>query len=307
MQLSAIICTHNRAAYLGKAIDSLLVQDYSDYEILVVDNASTDETRSVVEARLPHPRLRYYYEPQLGLSVARNTGARETEGDVITYLDDDAIAASGWLSAMAAAFLAEPQLAIAGGRVSLLWPPGHCAPPWLSPSLAENLGVYDLGDRPRAITQANLTPRGLNYGIRRSFLRAVGGFDLNLGRVGKNLLSNEELRMTAIALKQGYGVRYLPDATVAHHVTPERLARRWFLKRGWWQGVSECYRERVAGRAGWRQFQRGGERLLRGLYKALKYAHDPALRFDNLVYAYGQIGYLLAAARGLVVPVPLKS
>ena len=307
MQLSAIICTHNRAAYLDKAIDSLLVQDYPDYNILVVDNASTDATRSVVEARLPHPRLRYYHEPQLGLSVARNTGARLTQGDVITYLDDDAIAAPGWLSAMAAAFLAEPQLAIAGGRVTLLWPPGYSAPRWLSPGLAENLGVYDLGDCPCAITQANLTPRGLNYAIRRSFLTAVGGFDLNLGRVGKNLLSNEELRMTAVALKQGYKVRYLPAATVAHHVTPERLARRWFLKRGWWQGVSECYRERVAGRAGWRQFQRGGERLLRGLYKALKYAHDPALRFDNLVYAYGQIGYLLAAARGLVAPVPLKS
>ncbi|MGB0562445.1 MAG: glycosyltransferase family 2 protein, partial [Spirulinaceae cyanobacterium] len=158
-----------------------------------------------------------------------------------------------------------------------------------------------------AITQANLTPRGLNYAIRRNFLESVGGFDLNLGRVGKNLLSNEELRMTAIALKQGHTVRYLPAATVAHHVTPERLERRWFLQRGWWQGVSECYRERVAGRTGWRQFQRGGERLVRGLYKALKYAHDPAIRFDNLVYAYGQIGYLLAAARGMIAPIPLKS
>ncbi|NEO86519.1 MAG: glycosyltransferase [Spirulina sp. SIO3F2] len=308
VQLCAIICTHNRAAYLGKAIKSLLVQDYPDYEIIVVDNASTDTTREVVDAHLPHPRLRYLYEPQLGLSVARNTGAQATQSEVLTYLDDDAIASPSWLSTIAAAFTANPQLAIAGGHVKLLWPEGQTAPPWLSAGLAGNLGAYDLGDRPLAITQPNLTPRGLNYAIRRSFLESVGGFDLNLGRVGKNLLSNEELRMTAIALKRQWQVYYLPQATVAHHVTPERLERRWFLKRGWWQGVSECYRERVAGRRkGWRQFCQGGERLVRGLYKALKYRHDPALRFDNLVYAYGQIGYLLAVARGLIAPVTLKS
>lgn len=307
-KLCAIICTHNRAAYLDKAIASLLAQDYPDYEIIVVDNASTDATRAVVDTHLSHPRLRYLYEPELGLSIARNTGAQATQSEVLAYLDDDAIASPGWLSAIAAAFMANPELAIAGGRVTLLWPAGRTAPLWLSAGLAGNLGAYDLGDRPCAITQPNLTPRGLNYAIRRTFLESVGGFDLNLGRVGKNLLSNEELRMTAIALKQQWQVSYLPDATVAHHVTPERLERRWFLKRGWWQGVSECYRERVAGRRqGWRQFSRGGERLVRGLYKALKYHRDPALRFDNLVYAYGQIGYLLAVARGVIAPITLKS
>jgi cellulose synthase/poly-beta-1,6-N-acetylglucosamine synthase-like glycosyltransferase len=223
------------------------------------------------------------------------------------YLDDDAIASVGWLTAIAQAFEQDAQLAIAGGRVTLIWPDGTEPPRWLSPGLASNLGAYDLGTVPQAITQPNLTPRGLNYAIRRTFLDQVGGFDLNLGRVGKNLLSNEELRMTEMALKRRWHVSYLPDAVVAHHVTPERLAPRWFLRRGWWQGVSECYRERVTGRAGWRQLARGSERIVRGLYKALKYRRDPALRFDNLVYAYGQIGYLLAAIRGLLWPVSLKS
>lgn len=307
MQLCAIICTHNRGAYLGKAIDSLLAQDYADYEVVVVDNASTDDTRVVVESRLGHPRLRYVYEPELGLSVARNRGAQETRGEILTYLDDDAIASPGWLTALAQGFVADDQLAIAGGRVTLIWPEGRAAPPWLSDGLAGNLGAYDLGQDVIPITQPNLTPRGLNYAIRRSFLESVGGFDLNLGRVGKNLLSNEELRMTEMALRRQWHVTYLPEAVVAHHVTTERLERRWFLKRGWWQGVSESYRERVTGRTGWGQFRRGGERMIRGLYKALKYAHDPAIRFDNLVYAYGQIGYLLSAARGLLLPVTLKS
>ncbi|NJK99043.1 MAG: glycosyltransferase family 2 protein [Spirulinaceae cyanobacterium SM2_1_0] len=303
LPISAIICTHNREQYLGAAIDSLLAQDYPEFEIVVVDNASSDGTRAVVEARQPHPRLHYCYEPVTGLSVARNTGAKQARGELLAYLDDDAEASPGWLTALHAGFAANEKLAIAGGKVTLLWPPGVTGPPpWLSPGLAGNLGAYDLGDHDRLITNPNLTPRGLNYGIRREFWQQIGGFDPNLGRVGKNLLSNEELLVTEMALKRGWQVAYLPAALVAHNVAPERLAKSWFLKRGWWQGVSECYREQLAGRAGWRQFGRGGERIARGLYKSLKNLHDPATRFDNLVYAYGQIGYLRAVLMVILSP-----
>ena len=135
--------------------------------------------------------------------------------------------------------------------------------------------------------------------MRRTFLTQIGGFDPNLGRVGKNLLSNEELFMTELALERGWQVAYLPEALAAHHVAPERLKPGWFLQRSWWQGISECYREEVAGRTGIGQFRRGGERLLRGLYKSFKYFPDPAQRFDNLLYAYGQIGYLGAVVQNL--------
>jgi cellulose synthase/poly-beta-1,6-N-acetylglucosamine synthase-like glycosyltransferase len=157
-----------------------------------------------------------------------------------------------------------------------------------------------LGNNIIYIEQPGLTPRGLNYSIRRSFLEEIGGFDPHLGRVGKNLLSNEELQMTEFALQRGWQVAYLPEALVAHNVAPERLQRSWFLNRGWWQGISECYREQLAGKAGIAQLQRGSERFVRGLYKALQYFSDPAERFDKLVYAYGQIGYLNAAIQGLL-------
>ncbi|MDX2099099.1 MAG: glycosyltransferase [Leptolyngbyaceae cyanobacterium bins.59] len=303
-QISAIICTYNRDAYLGGAIDSLLQQDLSDFaidfEIIVVDNASTDRTRSVVEERLPHPRLKYVYEPKVGLSVARNTGAKAAAAPILAYLDDDAVATPHWLRVLLTAYQENEKLAIAGGKVNLLWPDGVTCPQWLSENLSGNLGFYNLGDSPVLITQPGLTPRGLNYSIRQTFLDQVGGFDINLGRIGKNLLSNEELQMTERALELGWQVAYLPDALVAHHVAPERIDPNWFLKRGWWQGVSECYREQLSGRAGPRQFLSGGERFVRGLYKSLKYSGDPALRFDNWVYAYGQIGYLLAAVKGMV-------
>lgn len=298
-QIAAIICTHNRQAYLGAAIDSLLRQDWGEFEVLVVDNGSTDSTRQVVASRLPHPRLRYVYEPILGLSVARNRGAKETSAPLLAYLDDDAIASPQWLRVLVKAYAENEKLGIAGGKISLIWPDGVKSPNWLSDNLAGGLGAYDLGDLPISIKQAGLTPRGLNYSIRRDFLTQVGGFDTKLGRVGNKLLSNEELYMTELALQRGWQVAYLPEALVAHHVAPERLKPSWFLRRSWWQGVSECYREKVAGRTGIAQLGRGGERLGRGIYKSLKYLHNPALCFDNLAYTYGQVGYLSAAIAGL--------
>ncbi len=299
-QIAAIICTHNRDKYLGAAIDSLLIQDCEDFEILVVDNGCTDRTKEVIESRLSHPRLKYIYEPVLGLSVARNTGARETTSPILAYLDDDAEASPQWLRVLIEAYHNNEKLAIAGGKVTLIWPDGIIPPNWISADMAGGLGAYDLGDHLVYINQPGLTPRGLNYSLRRTFLEQMGGFDANLGRVGKKLLSNEELYMTELALQNGWQVAYLPDALVAHNVAPERLKPSWFLRRSWWQGVSECYREEIAGRTGIGQLGRGGERLVRGLYKSLKYIKDPALRFDNLLYAYGQIGYLSSAIQTML-------
>lgn len=299
-EIAAIICTHNRDRYLGAAIDSLLTQEYTDYEIIVVDNASSDRTKEVVAQRDYNPLLKYVYEPELGLSVARNRGAKETTAPILAYLDDDAEASSQWLSIIAQAYRDNAQLAIAGGKVTLILPEGKTLPNWLSDEMAGALGSYDLGSEIVYLDNPNLTPRGLNYSLRRSFLEQIGGFDPNLGRVGKNLLSNEELLMTELALEKGWQVAYLPEALAAHNVAPERLKPGWFINRTWWQGVSECYREEIAGRTGLVQFNRGGERMIRGLYKSLKYFNNPALRFDNFLYAYGQIGYFSAVVQNLL-------
>ncbi|MGB5916428.1 MAG: glycosyltransferase family A protein, partial [Phormidesmis sp.] len=95
--ISAIICTHNREQYLGAAIDSLLAQTLDCYEIIVVDNASTDATAAIAKSRVDsaannaaNTKVRYIYEPTLGLSVARNRGAKEAQGEILAYLDDDA-------------------------------------------------------------------------------------------------------------------------------------------------------------------------------------------------------------------------
>ncbi len=298
--ISAIICTHNRAGYLGGAIASLLGQTYPTYEVIVVDNASTDDTQAVVDAFLPQPTVTYVYESTLGLSTARNRGAAIARGRILAYLDDDAEASPHWLAALAEVFEQYPEAAIAGGHVSLIWPQGMAAPRWLSPTLSESLGTYDLGAAIRLITTPGQTPRGLNYAVKKSFLDTVGGFDPQLGRVGKNLLSNEELHLTQQALAAGLEVLYVPQAQVAHNVAPERLRRSWFLRRSWWQGISECHREQVAGTLTLGRVRVRGLGLLRGLVKAVRHWPDPALRFENLVYAYGQLGYVLSGLRHLL-------
>lgn len=298
-QISAIICTHNREEYLGSAIDSLLEQDFYSYEVIVVDNACNDRTREIVAERLSNPRLNYVYEPILGLSVARNTGAKEALAPLLAYIDDDAVASPSWLKAIYNAFSNNEKLVIAGGKVTLLLPNGITLPPWLSPEQRATLGAYDLGETIVKINNPQLSPRGLNYSLRRTFLEEIGGFNVKLGRIGKKMLSNEELHMTQMALQAGWQVAYLPDAVVAHNVAPERLEPLWFLNRGWWQGVSECYCEQLSGRASPAQLLWGSERMVSGLYKSLKSFNHPALCFNNLVYTYSQIGYLNAALQGI--------
>lgn len=297
--ISAIICTHNREQYLGAAIDSLLAQTLDSYEIIVVDNASTDGSADIVKARLddsPNPcggsRVRYVYEPKLGLSIARNTGANEAKGQILAYLDDDAEASREWLAELVTVFDTQEKVAIAGGKITLIWPPQAQPPRWLSDELSGSLGAYDLGDEVVYIQRPSLTPRGLNYAVRKQFLQDAGGFDPHLGRVGKNLLSNEEQQLTRIALDQGWQVAYVPTALVAHNVAPARMKPSWFLSRSWWQGISESYREQASGTTGLWQLRSGGERLVRGIYKTVKYIHRPKQRFENLAYAYGQIAYL---------------
>lgn len=300
--ISAVICTHNREQYLGAAIDSLLAQSMGEYgpdsyEIIVVDNASTDKTAEIARSRVAKAptSVQYLYESQLGLSAARNAGAAAARGKIVAYLDDDAEASEQWLASLLPVFEQNEKIAIAGGKVTLIWPPGARPPSWLSDDLASGLGAYDLGDQLVYIDQPALTPRGLNYALRKSFLLEVGGFDLKLGRVGKNLLSNEEQQMTRLALDRGWQVAYVPAALAAHNVAIARMKPSWFLRRSWWQGISESYREQVSGNVGLWQLRSGGERLARGLYKALKYIHHPAQRFENLAYAYGQVAYLGSA------------
>jgi glycosyltransferase involved in cell wall biosynthesis len=241
LHISAIICTHNRHGYLRKAIRSLVEQSLNDelYEILVVDNASVDDTKNIVLNDFAGVRnLRYLYEPVLGLSQARNTGWQEARGEYVAYLDDDAIASPTWLETIREVFRSvEPQPGCVGGRIDPIWEVSR--PPWLADNLLPALTILDLSETPRFLND-NQSPYGTNISFPKAALEACDGFPVSLGRKGNKLLSNEEILLIKRIRDMGLKCYYHPGITVMHHVPSNRLQKGWLLRRAYWQGVSDA-------------------------------------------------------------------
>lgn len=100
LKVSVIIPTYNRAHLIAEAIQSVLDQTFTDFEIIVVDDGSTDNTKDVVD-RFTDPRIRYIYQENQWAAIARNTGIEATSGEYLTFLDsDDVLTESALLRAV---------------------------------------------------------------------------------------------------------------------------------------------------------------------------------------------------------------
>lgn len=241
IQISAVICTFNRDSYLRKAIQSLVDQtlDADAYEILIVDNRSTDNTKKVVTEEFSHlSNLRYLYEPIQGLSQARNTGWQNASGEYIAYLDDDAIAFPQWLEKIVEVFeTVRPQPGGVGGKVEGIWEIPR--PSWLSDQLLAHLTVVDWSDRPITLNEQQFLA-GANMAFSKHILEKIQGFRVELGRKGNRLLSNEDLLLRNQLDEMGYSCFYHPEISVQHHIPKSRLNQRYFINRLYWQGVSNA-------------------------------------------------------------------
>ena len=241
VRISAVVCTLNRAAYLAKAVESLVTQTCPKeyYDIIVVDNGSTDNTREVVEQFSQCARIRYIYEPIKGLCQARNTGWRAAGGQYVAYLDDDAIACPHWLENIMEAFeTVKPAPASVGGRVVPIWESER--PAWLTERMLAAYAIVDWGNHARFLRPLSREHHvGCNVAYRREVLQECGGFNVNLGRKGTNLLSNDENLIRKYMDSHALGIYYDPEILVQHLVPKERLTRRFMLRRHFWQGVSD--------------------------------------------------------------------
>lgn len=242
LPVSAVVCTHNRAAYLEKALGSLAAQTLprSDFEVIVVDNRSTDETRRVAERFAGALGLLYLYEPALGLCHARNAGWRAARGEYVAYLDDDAVASPGWLAALLEVFATvSPRPGCAGGPVAPLWEAPR--PAWLSDEILTSLTAIDWSATPHALPDLRREWLvGANIAFPREVLEEVGGFTAGLDRAGKNLLSSGDVFLQKQIAARGLACWYEPALAVGHHVPRERLCQPWFVRRYFWQGVSDA-------------------------------------------------------------------
>jgi glycosyltransferase involved in cell wall biosynthesis len=283
--ITALICTHNRAARVATAIDSLLAQDLppDQFEIVVVDNGSTDDTgRRVMQYGNP---VRLVAEPRVGLSHARNAGWRAARGAFIAMLDDDAVADRDWLRVLVQAFTTiSPRPACVGGRIRPIWETPR--PGWLSDKLLQNLTVLDWGATAHAVVDLRREwLAGANFAVRRDVLERLGGFSDRLGRIGGDLLSGEEILLQRRLLAGGATCWYEPGAQVGHVIPADRLSSRWFRRRAFAQGLSDAriwHLERTEGASRLREMSEHLRPLLRaGFGLAGLVRTDPARLEDD--------------------------
>lgn len=250
MIATILVCTYNRASLLGPTLDSIAALDCPaglDWEVLVVDNNSSDETRQVVEQRQSaYPvDLRYAFEPRQGKSIALNTGHDLARGDIIVYTDDDVRVPPGWLEAAVRPLLDDAAIAYTGGPVRPMWE--RQPPAWLDPAgnLGGTIAVKDHGDAPFVFEDRRKTPLGVNMAVRRSLVQAIGGFRPDLGRKGKSLLGQEQAEFFYRSRAAGARGLYVPGMVLDHFVPAGRLTHDYFRRWWYWKGISQARLHRI--------------------------------------------------------------
>lgn len=241
-ELSVAICTYNRAQMLPGALDSISVQTLpaNRFEILVVDNGSTDNTREVVAAyQARRSNVHYIQESSPGIAHARNRAVREAMSEYIAFLDDDAWAEPQWLEELLKPIQAlqlQPAPVCVVGPVLLEWEGGR--PDWFPPKFETLLCRYDMGSEPCFLKPGAylLTTNALFH--RETFLQ-LGGFRPYLGRKRGQLLGGEDNDIFNRLVMAGHGVFYQPTARVHHGVPRERQTRRYLVRRLFWDGASQ--------------------------------------------------------------------
>lgn len=299
IRISAVIPTFNRAEYLRKAISSLVEQSLSkdQYEIIIVDNCSTDNTRAIVLSEFSHvSNLRYIFEPVQGLNQARNTGWRQAKGEYVAFTDDDAIVATDWLEQILHTFeTVAPQAGCVGGPVEPIWEASR--PLWLSDDLLPALTVVGIEPEGRPFRTGEWLV-GANIAFKKYMLEKLDGFRVGLDRIGSKLLSNGEILIERTLDTKGFMRYYHPEIFVRHHVPASRLNQSWFIRRAYWQGVSESLMHLQV-----KNFSRS-QRWFEGIYRfkqllvsrrvhnLIMPTQDP-VRFQSKFIEFAKLGYAM--------------
>lgn len=233
--VSVVVSTFNRAEMLRQALDSLTSQAESTpaFEVIVVDNNSTDHTRRVVEqsGRSSRWPVRYVSELRQGLSHARNAGIAVATATIVAFTDDDVAVSPGWVEAIDTTFAARPDVQCLGGRTLPLWPsppPGWLtAQHWVGP-----LALQDYGSQPLIIDASRpLCLAGANLAFRRSVFDEIGLFSVEFPRAQDTELL---LRM----YRAGFRSLYVPEMVVQARVAPDRLTKAYH--RRWHTNIGRC-------------------------------------------------------------------
>jgi len=239
MRVSVVLCTYALDAFddFRAAADSVLAQTHPDVELVVVVDGSEAVHERVTAAYGGRDDVVIHRNDEnRGLLASRNAGAARASGDVVAFIDDDAVAREDWVAQLVASYRAHDVAAV-GGRMAPAWVAGR--PAYLPAEFYWLVGVTHRGfaDGPGEVRNTF----GSNLSVRRETFREMGGFDPAIGgRKGDRNLQGGETELCArVRAATGRGVWYNPDAVVAHKVFAYRTRPRWLIERAFWQGYSK--------------------------------------------------------------------
>jgi glucosyl-dolichyl phosphate glucuronosyltransferase len=247
---SVIIPTRNRAKLLGYCLESLTRQTIplNLFEVLVIDNGSTDQTAEVVNGFFERLNLKYFHASEPGLHVGRHEGMRRASTDILIYGDDDIEATPSWIEAIINAF-EDPTVVLVGGNN---YPKFECSPPdwleqwWHQPIYMgrglDYLSVLDFGKGKFDVDPLYIW--GCNFSIRKETLMKIGGFHpdgvpgnrLSFRGDGETYVSNR-IKM------EGWRALFDSNASVFHWVSKDRMTAEYFYHRAYLNGISSSYAE----------------------------------------------------------------
>jgi glycosyltransferase involved in cell wall biosynthesis len=208
--VSVIVCSYNGARTLAACLDSLGKLNYPNYEVILVDDGSTDDT-AYIAAQFPN--VRYIHQKNQGLSHARNTGAAAAKGEVFVYTDSDCMADIDWLYYLIGTLVSGDYAGVGGPNVS---PP---AQNWVQACVAAAPG----GPSHVLLTDtiAEHIP-GCNMAFHRWAFERAGGFDVEYHKAGDDVDFCWRLQQA------GGVIAFSPTAIVWHH---RRFTLRAFFKQ----------------------------------------------------------------------------
>ena len=250
MQFSIVIVTQNRAESLNSTLEAFLRQknaEACDYEIIVVDNKSDDETKTVVEGLLPHfnNQLRYCLETRQGIPFARNHGIRASRGNWVVFVDDDCIPAEDYLLSLRRIFdQLDKSVGLVGGKIDPLLEDGARLPEWHDlPFFWGPLAILDYGPEPFKIGKEQLKTKdrlffSANMAVRKELFERYGG-------INETKLITGDTELCLRLLKEGILGEYRPDLLVRHKIRQQRMSpeafRRWYYIRGKYRELTFDY------------------------------------------------------------------
>ncbi|OYR77047.1 glucosyl-dolichyl phosphate glucuronosyltransferase [Halorubrum ezzemoulense] len=239
MKVSVVVCTYTLDMYehFREAADSVLAQTHDDVELVVVVDGTPQVYERVAEDYGDREdTVVTCNDENVGLLASRNRGAELASGDVVAFIDDDAVADEAWTERLVRAYEEEDAIA-AGGKMTPEWVAGK--PSFLPEEFYWLVGVTHRGfaDGPGEVRNTF----GSNISFRADVFADLGGFDVEIGgRKGdKNLQGGETELCARMREAYGQGVWYDPKAEVAHKVFEYRTEFRWLVDRAFWQGYSK--------------------------------------------------------------------